>query len=205
MEVMKSFLNEIKEFEIDKRDTYDIKIGQIPVILTSAHGIEQQKRGGRIKFAEPMTRGIAKYVNKKTGCFYLVKNEDTGVDPNKRNDDEFKNILLQIIEKNHIKLLIDLHGAKKERDFDVELGTLNGKMADEKTVGVLVDCLQKNGVTKIAFNEPFKGGFITRTVFNNTGINCIQLEINGNYRNIRKANNLKKICKALTDFIDMIN
>ena len=202
---MKSFLTEIKEFETDKRDTYDIKIGKIPVILTAAPGIEQKKRGGKIKFAEPLTRGIAKYVNKKTGCFYLIKNEDTGVDPNKKNKDEFKDILLSIIEKNHIKLLVDLHGAKKERDFDVEVGTLEGKSADAKIIGALVDCLQKNGVTKIAFNEPFKGGFITRTVYENCGINCIQLEINGNYRSLRKVNNLKKLCKALTDFIDMIN
>lgn len=202
---MKSFSTEIKEFEIDKRDTYDIKIGKIPVILTAAHGIEQKKRSGEIKFAEPMTRGIAKYVNKKTGCFYLIKNEDTGADPNKKNNDEFKDILLSIIEKNHIRLLIDLHGAKKERAFDVEIGTLEGKSANAKIVGALVDCLQKNGVAKIAFNEPFKGGFITRTIYENCGINCIQLEINGNYRSLRKINNLKKICNALIDFVDMVN
>lgn len=202
---MNSFLSQIKRFEADHNDTYDIKIGQIPVILTSAHGIEQEKRGGKVKLAEPLTRGIAKYVSKKTSCCYLVKNEDTGVDPNKANNDEFKKILLELIEKNHIKLLIDLHGAKKERNFDVEIGTLEGRSADAKIVGDLVECLQKNGVTKIAFNDPFKGGFITRTVYENCGINCIQLEINGDYRNLRKINNLKKICKALTDFIDMLN
>lgn len=202
---MNSFLSQIKRFEADHNDTYDIKIGQIPVILTSAHGIEQEKRGGKVKLAEPLTRGITKYVSKKTSCCYLVKNEDTGVDPNKANNDEFKKILLELIEKNHIKLLIDLHGAKKERNFDVEIGTLEGRSADAKIVGDLVECLQKNGVTKIAFNDPFKGGFITRTVYENCGINCIQLEINGDYRNLRKINNLKKICKALTDFIDMLN
>lgn len=202
---MNSFLSQIKRFEADHNDTYDIKIGQIPVILTSAHGIEQEKRGGKVKLAEPLTRGITKYVSKKTSCCYLVKNEDTGVDPNKANNDEFKKILLELIEKNHIKLLIDLHGAKKERNFDVEIGTLEGRSADAKIVGDLVECLQENGVTKIAFNDPFKGGFITRTVYENCGINCIQLEINGDYRNLRKINNLKKICKALTDFIDMLN
>ncbi len=202
---MNSFLSQIKRFEADHNDTYDIKIGQIPVSLTSAHGIEQEKRGGKVKLAEPLTRGITKYVSKKTSCCYLVKNEDTGVDPNKANNDEFKKILLELIEKNHIKLLIDLHGAKKERNFDVEIGTLEGRSADAKIVGDLVECLQKNGVTKIAFNDPFKGGFITRTVYENCGINCIQLEINGDYRNLRKINNLKKICKALTDFIDMLN
>jgi len=58
---------------------------------------------------------------------------------------------------------------------------------------------QNYGMYDTSFN------FVDASVFDNTGINCIQLEINGNYRNIRKANNLKKICKALTDFIDMIN
>ena len=97
--------------------------------------------------------------------------------------------------------MIDLHGAKKERDFDVEIGTINGKTASEKTVSTLIDCLNKNGIKSIILNDPFKGGDITRTIFDKTRIECIQLEINNDYRNIRKISNMRKICKSLIMFV----
>lgn len=197
---MSNFSEEIKNLESDYSDTYDIKKGPIPIILTSAHGIEQKRRGGNFKFAESFTRGIARYVSKKSGCYYLIKNEDTGIDANRQNNDDFKMILCDLINKNHIKIMIDLHGARKERDFDVEIGTLDGRSADEKKVNRLIEVFRKNGIKNIVLNDPFKGGDITRTVFNETGIDCIQLEINYNYRNIRKIKNLNKICRALVEF-----
>lgn len=194
------FGTQIRQLDTDDTNTYDIKTGETPVIITSAHGIGQKKRKGW-KFAEHFTRGIAKYVSKKTDCYYLVKNRDTGIDPNKDNHDEFKSILLSLIEKNHIKMAIDIHGAKQDWDFDVEIGTLDGQTIDAKTVNKLIACLNKNGIKKIAMNDPFKGGDITRSVHEQAGIPCLQLEINRNFRNLRKINNLKKLCKALTEFV----
>lgn len=198
---MNNFSSEIRQLEHQESSTYEVKNGTIPVILVSAHGIGQKKRRGKLKLAEPYTRGIAKYVSKKADCFYLIKNQDTGVDPNKANHDEFKTFLTEIITKNHIKLMLDLHGAKKERDFDVEIGTLNGTSVDPKIVENLINSLKASGIKNIAINEPFKGGNIIKTVHENTGISCIQLEINYNYRNIRKIRNLNKICRALSRFI----
>ena len=199
---MNSFSAQIRQLEKDDNSTYEIKKGNCPVIFTSAHGIRQQKRGGKFKLAEPYTRAIAKYVGRKTDSFYLIKNEDTGADPNKKNDNEFKTILTDLITKNHIKMTIDLHGAKKDRDFDVEIGTLDGEMAKPETVNKLIACLKKSGIKNIAINDPLKGGQISQTIHRDIGIECIQLEINYNYRNIRKINNLKKICKALISFIE---
>lgn len=194
----------MKKLEGDYVGTYDIKKGSVPVILTSAHGIKQKRRNGKFKLAEPYTRGIARYVSKRTGGYYLIKNEDTGVDPNRQNNDEFKTILIDLINNNHLKLVIDLHGAKKEHDFDVEIGTLKGKTADEKTIAKLIECLKKSGIRNVAENDPFNGGDITRMIFDEAGVQCIQLEINYNYRNIRKIKNMRKICRALVMFINNI-
>ena len=199
---MNSFSTQIRQLENDDSSTYEIKKGCCPIILTSAHGIMQKKRNGKYKLAEPLTRAIAKYVSKKSGCFYLIKNEDTGIDPNKKNDDEFKAILVDLIEKNKIKLMLDLHGAKKTRKFDVEIGTQDGKMARLETVNRLIECLKKSGIKNIALNDPFKGGQISQSIHENIGIECIQLEINHNYRNILKIRNLSKICKALVKFVE---
>ncbi|MBR3270248.1 N-formylglutamate amidohydrolase [Candidatus Saccharibacteria bacterium] len=198
---MNNFSTKIKNLEREEDSTYEMVVGTLPVILVSAHGIGQKKRNGRFKLAEPYTRGIAKYVSEKTGCFYLVKNQDTGIDPNKENHDEFKAFLKDVISRNNIKLMVDLHGAKKDRDFDVEIGTLNGESANPELVEKLIKNLKKQGIKNIAENDPFKGGDITKTIHESTGIDCIQLEINYNYRNIRKIRNLNKICRALASFI----
>jgi hypothetical protein len=201
---MNSFSTQIRQLENDKSCTYEIRTGSFPVIITSAHGIRQKKRNGKFKFGEPYTRGIAKYVSRKTDCFCLIKNEDTGVDPNKKNEDEFKTILADLVEKNRIKLVIDLHGAKAERDFDVEIGTRDGKMAKQETVDKLIECLNKAGIKNVVVDDPFKGGQITQATHDNTSAECLQLEINYKYRNIRKIQNLNRICRALANFVSGI-
>ncbi len=200
---MNSFSSQIQNLEHNDSDTYEIKKGSRPIIITSAHGIGQKKRSGKFKLAEPYTRAIAKYVSRKTRCYYLVKNEDTGTDPNKKNNDEFKSILINLIKENNIKLQIDIHGAKKGRDFDVEIGTLDGKMAKKETVDRLIECFKKSGIKNIAINDPFKGGQISQATHEKTGIECIQLEINHDFRNLRRIRNLHKICRALIEFVSI--
>lgn len=202
---MSNFSTQLQTLESEKNGTYFIKKGQVPIIFTSAHGITQKKRNGKIKLAEPYTRAITRYVSKKADCYCLIKNEDTGVDPNKANNDEFKRILIDLISKNHIKMLVDVHGAKRERDFDVEIGTLFGTSAHPKIIDKLTKSLLDNNIKNIVYDDPFHGGHITKDVLSATGINCIQLEINRSYRNIRDISRLRKICKALVDFTKIHN
>lgn len=80
-------------------------------------------------------------------------------------------------------------------------GDSNPQPSVPKMVDRLVEFLQKSGIKNIAVNDPFNGGGTIRTVYDKTSIKCVQLEINCNYRNIRKINNMKKNCKALSIFI----
>ena len=74
-------------------------------------------------------------------------------------------------------------------------------MTKLETVDKLIDCFRKVGIKNIIIDNPFKGGQISKKTHNDTGIECVQLEINYNYRSIRKIRNLNKICKALVSFI----
>ena len=165
---MEDYVNVIMklENEIDN-DKIVEKEGKFPILLTSVHSMEQVKEDGTIKFSEPLTKGIVKYIANDLNLFYLIKTEDDGIDPNHNDKDEFKTRLIDMIKTNSIKLVFDIHGASAKREFDVELGTMNNLTADFSTIMELKEAFEENGLNVI-LNEPFKGGKITQYVFMNT-------------------------------------
>lgn len=205
-DIVEVFLSKLMEKENKYADlAYIAKIGEKPIMLTAVHTMMQIKDDSSIKYSEPFTKAIALYVAEAVNCSYLIKNKDTGVDPNASWDDSFKNMLLENIKDNNIKLVIDLHGAKKEREFDVELGNLNNLSTDYATINELIDAFNEQGIFKIEVNSPFKGGAITQKVYAETNCEAIQIEINAAYRNINEPTKIKAICDALIAFINQFN
>lgn len=199
---MEKLKNKILDYE-QKYDnlTYIARSGKLPTIITAAHTMMQLKTQGEYKKSEPYTKAVAMYVAEKSDCFYLIKNKDTGIDSNNVDNDTFKNMLIDNIRDNDIKLVIDLHGAKKDRDFDIELGTLNNLSSDYSTTKELIDAFNENGIFNIKTNDPFKGGSITKKVFSDTSCDVIQIEINANFRNIEEIEKIKQVCDSLIKFI----
>lgn len=161
----------------------------------------QQREDGTFKLAEPYTKAIVRYVSKNVNSSYLIKTKDTMIDANKDGFDEFKVLLSKIIKENDIKLVFDIHGSSRDRKFDIELGTLNNISADYSTINELKESFIENGIKNIELNNPFKGGGITRYIYGTTDIDVIQIEINRNYRDIDKIDNLEKVCNSLINFI----
>ena len=198
-----NFEEEINELELlDFNQDYIIKKGSLPILFTAPHTMEQIREDGSIKPSESFTKAIALYLNKVCSSSYLIKIKDTGKDSNRDNHDEFKEELLRIVKDNEIKLVIDLHGADKNRDFDVEFGTLNNLSADFSTIKELENAFVSRGIINVVHNDPFKGGAITQYLFNVKDLDVIQLEINGRFRSMEHIDNLELLCNALMDFIN---
>lgn len=196
------FEEEIINYENEESDDiYFLNIGDIPIILTAVHTMKQNRMDG-VKKSEPFTKAIARYVSDKTNCSCFIKHKDNGIDSNSCYSDEFKERLVGIIKEKNIKLLIDIHGAKTERDFDIEIGTLNNLSSDYSTLKELEDAFIHNGLNNIKINEPFKGGGITQYVYSNTNIDVLQIEVNGKYRDYYNIINTKKVCDSLIYFIN---
>lgn len=111
-----------------------MKIGKGSILFTAVHTIDQVKDDGSIKFRESYTKAIAFYLNKYANVSCMVKVKDTGYDSNRDNHDELKKELIKFVNENNISLVIDLYGSKKERDYDIEFGTLNNLSADYSTI-----------------------------------------------------------------------
>ena len=197
------FIEEIIDLEeLSFSGDYIIKKGTIPILITAPHTMKQIREDGSIKYAETFTIAIALYLNKHKNVSAMVKIKDTGIDSNKDNRDEFKLELLRFIKENNIKLVIDLHGSKCEREFDIEFGTLNNLSASFSTIKELEEAFNYNNVKNISHNDPFKGGAITQYVYSLNDVEVIQIEINGLFRDIYKPENLENICASLSMFID---
>ena len=197
-----NFKEEINELEqLDLVNVYKISMGNVPILFTAPHTMEQVRNDGTVKSREPYTKAIALYLNKHMNTYSMIKLQDTGLDSNRDNHDEFKTKLLNLVDEHNIKLVIDLHGASESRDFDVEFGTMNNLTADFSTINELKEAFIENGITKISFNNPFKGGAITQYLYNKKDIDVIQLEINYRYRDYSNLDNLELLIKALSAFI----
>lgn len=183
-------------------EDYIIKKGRIPILLTAPHAMKQVREDGTIKAGEPYTKAIALYLNKYFDVSCMIKTKDNGLDANRDNRDEFKTELLRFIIDNNIKLVIDLHGSDKDRDFDIEFGTLNNLSADYSTIKELEEAFIENGISNIKHNDPFTGGAITQYIYKLKDVEVIQLEINREYRNNKSIDKLERLCKSLESFIN---
>lgn len=196
------FEKEINELEgLEFSDDYIIKKGSVPILFTAVHTMKQKREDNSIKLNEPYTKAIALYLNKYADVNIMIKIKDTGIDSNKDNNDEFKIELIKFIKDNNIKLVIDLHGANKTRDFDIEFGTLNNLSADYSTIKELEEAFLENNIHNIYHNDPFKGGAITQTIYFEEDIDVIQMEINSKYRDYKNLENLEKLINSLNNFI----
>ena len=200
---MKEFNEEIIRLENEKDYEYiKRKYGKYPILLTSVHSMCQIKDGQVIKLNESFTKGLVKYIAEKMNLSYLIKIKDDGVDTNHVENDAFKNELERFIKENDIRLVLDFHGASIDREFDVELGTLDNLSADFSTIKELRDSFIENEIEKVFINTPFKGGMITQCVFMLTKSEAIQIEINKKYRDINNIQNIRKFCESIINFID---
>ena len=197
-----SFEAEINELEALEFDSdFVIKKGIIPILFTAPHTMKQVREDGSVKVSEPYTKAIALYLNKHFDVNCMVKLKDTGLDSNKDNDDEFKTELLRFIKENNIRLVIDLHGSDKSREFDVEFGTLYNLSADFSTIREFEEAFTENGIKNVQHNDPFKGGAITQYIYGLEDVEAIQIEINGKYRDYTNLEELEKLIKSFENFI----
>lgn len=197
------FEDEINKFESNLyEEDFIIKKGTVPILFSAPHGIKQYLDNEIIKSAEPYTKAISLYLNKYYNTFSIVKTNDTGKDSNRDNYDDYKQELIRLVKENNIKLVIDLHGASIDRDFDVEFGTLNNLTADYSTINELKKAFTENGIKNVFMNDPFKGGAITQYLYNLNDVDVIQLEINYKFRDYNNLELLNKLIKSLGNFIE---
>ena len=201
--VFEQQINELENIKFE--EDFIILEGNIPLLFSAPHTMYQLRDDGTTKLKEPYTKAIALYLNKYCSTYAIVKNNDTGVDSNRDNYDQYNIEMRRLIKEHNIKLVIDLHGASKDREFDVEFGTLNNLSADFSTIKELEEAFTENGINNINHNDPFKGGAITQGIYSLDDVDIIQIEINGKYRDYSNIKELENLIQSLQIFIKQYN
>jgi N-formylglutamate amidohydrolase len=196
----KTEINNLENFKIE--NDFLVQKGSVPILFSAPHTMLQVREDGSVKTKEPYTKALVLYLNKYFNTYSIIKENDTGIDSNRDNYDDYNVNLRRLVKDNDIKLVIDIHGASSDRNFDVEFGTLNNLSADFSTIKELEEAFIENVVTNISHNDPFKGGAITQGIYALEDVDVIQIEINGKYRKYESIEDLEIIVKSLGNFIN---
>lgn len=186
---------------------YIVKKGKYPVLISAPHTIEHVNILGKIKVPEFFTGSLAKLISRfsNTHCIYRVGT----IESNTNSDILYRKKISEIVKKNDIKLFIEIHGCKNEYGFDVEIGTNNGlNIINHKNIEFsLLEFLKLNNIKNVVLNQKFIASqdyTNPKWVSSTHNISSIQIEINKNYRDLKKIQNFKKVFKSILSFVNYI-
>jgi hypothetical protein len=166
------------------------------VLVSAPHGATHW-RHGEWKGEDEYTAALAHVLAEETGAHALYTVRRIRPDPNFEDHSEYKRTLERLLSEYDIELVLDLHGARRGRDFGIELGTMSGITCPdfEATIvrhlewhGFVRD--HRRSLDRLWVNRLFKGGArqrtVTRFVWEQCGVNAAQLEINAYLRVVRR-------------------
>lgn len=105
--------------------------------MSAPHAINHYRENA-VKPADMYTGSLALLLQKLTGCHCIYSNSFSKEDPNYILGGEYKAALGTIVKEHQIKFVIDLHGASKDREFDMDLGTLHGTSIQANNINEVV-------------------------------------------------------------------
>lgn len=206
-----------------------IEEGNIPIMVSAPHAINQF-REGQVKWADMYTGGIARYLHEVTGCHLIYSCMFTESDPNydEPGTNKYQDALKEFVDAHRVAFLIDLHGASKTREYAMEMGTApeqnpipgveyeqDPSLHEYKFVSCLIkNIFEKNfqssalKIKDVWKNQIFAAGdqnTVTKYISENTATACIQLEVNGQYRDPENQKAFHMLILSLQQLIEELN
>lgn len=178
-------------YKTDKRsnpkqeDPFRFFPGNIPLLVSAPHAVRHYRQK-KIKKSDEYTGSLAFLLHKLTGCHVLAVTKLYGGDPNVDYPCLYKERATEICRREKVTLVLDLHGAAREREFDVDFGTdrLKNLLGKKQALEVLEENCYLFGIKTISRDYfPASGSntvsnFISQAV----GIPAVQIEINKFFR-----------------------
>lgn len=204
-EIENYFINEL----YSNSSGHMIEKGENSIILTAPHSASQVREGSP-KTGEYRTGLIVKKIREMTNCHIAYKTKNNNDDANYDKVCIFKTDVASYIKEHNIKLALDFHLAKPEREFSIDIGTGHGVNTHgrDDIVKLLARKLSLS-YKDVRIDDTFAGTYpytVSATLSRMLLIPAIQIEINWNivsdYDKTEKLiYNFAKIIKCLEDSI----
>lgn len=195
--------------DMDANEQVEFKEGSGDVnVLISAPHTTSHIRDMEVKYAEIYTGSLALLIQEITGA-HIIFNTYEGEDANYVIGGKYKEKIGEIIEEYNIDLVLDLHGAARSRDFELELGTDYGETVRDDWVQQMKSSLSNNGIEEVRENDTFAAsgeGSVTHHTWNQYHTEAMQLEIHKNFRNPREdVESYYSLLNSLVFFVENID
>lgn len=168
-----------------QQDCFWLSVGKLPILLSAPHAVRHYRQK-KIKISDEYTGAIVYLLNKLADCHAIAVTKVYGGDGNMDYPCIYKDKLTDFCNKHKVNFILDIHGAARERDFDVDLGTNRGKnlLGKREILKVLEQNFRDFGLSNISHDYFASSG--PNTIANYSarelGIPAVQLEINKQYR-----------------------
>lgn len=200
-------LHRLSELEADIRyqefadqDAADFiyKPGFVPVLLSAPHGTVHT-RLDKPKQEDEYTSGFAQLVSEMTDTHVIFARYRSQTDPNWYSDVPYKKRIRDVVERDGIRFVLDIHGVAEHRKFGIALGTLHGKSCPNHR-DIIVRILKKFGFSQDAAEELHRLDLdrvftaegieeqetITRYVWENLAVPAAQFELHPSLRIVER-------------------
>jgi hypothetical protein len=172
--------------------------GTLPLILSAPHSTRHW-RDGDWKQEEEYTAALGCLLHQATGAHFIYGRYLLNPDPHADDDHgSFKHALDDLFRATPIKLVIDLHGARGDRDFAVAFGTIHGETFADHQARLLSSFTQygfsvdpDSSLDRLVINPPrYTGGVrqptITRYVWRQHHTPAVQIELSAWVRVVQR-------------------
>jgi len=178
-------------YKTDKRvnpkqeEPFWFSVGELPILVSAPHAVRHY-RHKKIKMSDQFTGSIVYLLNKLTGCHAIATTKLYGGDPNVDDPCVYKEKISNICAIKKVIFVLDIHGAARERVFDVDFGTNSGKnlLGKARILESLEQNFQDFGLSRTSHDHFAASGpnTVANYVARELGIPSVQLEINKQYR-----------------------
>lgn len=153
------------------------------------------------------TGSLALLLQKLTNCYCIYSTSFSKEDPNYILGGEYKTALHTMVKEHRIHFVLDLHGASKDREFDIDLGTLYGTSIEDKHLNNIITIFNNNGIARVEHNHTFSAshpGTVTSYAAKELLVQSIQIEINRKYRDPGAFDLFQKTIHSLEQIIKLL-
>ncbi len=182
--------------------------GTLPILISAPHATAHT-RAGKIKGEEEYTAAFAHLLGKVTGAFVMYTQFRSFDDSNWDKGTPYKNSLREVVARNNIRFVLDLHGMSNRHKIGIALGTMNGRSCPEQESLIANTLKNHNFHSTLEANcnafphlqwdrfvinhSRFTGGIvnhtITRFASERLGINAAQIELCSSIRVVGHPHN----------------